>query len=339
MNNCTGAQFSVQGLVQFRHNLEGDHFTIPASATKLGLVWSEQPNVTRLVDVTQVSPSSLPFGYGFEVRLDVAEAPANGHFFMPGDTAKFRLTLMDGRGRRLHPAGSLPTFGQWIRGEVQSGIRYFDPSVNATLYYALKHRESNEGLTIAGPVNRLKVSSQIVTLASFFDPGGVTFATTAADGYSAVTQAIPSASVQFNPAAWDAPMSDVVPVRIPSDALPGTYVAAAKFRRDFAGEALNRGTSITFQVGNNTTSEFRPKTGNCSNCHEDGSALTQVNHGIGDRRACYSCHAPLSFEPDNALDIRVHTVHSRSRRFPGNVRNCSTCHLTAPAGPARGMLP
>ena len=52
----------------------------------------------------------------------------------------------------------------------------------------------------------------------------------------------------------------------------------------------------------------------------------------------FSCQASLFFEPDAALDIRVHEVHDRSDRFPGNVRNCALCHLTPPDGPARGLL-
>ena len=61
-------------------------------------------------------------------------------------------------------------------------------------------------------------------------------------------------------------------------------------------------------------------------------------HGIGDRRVCFTGHSGLSFEPDNPLDIRVHTVHDRSKRFDSNIQNCMQCHLTPPAGPARGLL-
>jgi hypothetical protein len=60
---------------------------------------------------------------------------------------------------------------------------------------------------------------------------------------------------------------------------------------------------------------------------------------MGDRRACFGCHSSLGIEPDNVLDIRVHTIHDRSERFGANVRNCSNCHLATPDGPARGLLP
>jgi NAD(P)-dependent dehydrogenase (short-subunit alcohol dehydrogenase family) len=49
-------------------------------------------------------------------------------------------------------------------------------------------------------------------------------------------------------------------------------------------------------------------------------------------------HASLSFEPDNALDWRVHSIHSRSERFPAEFKNCTVCHVTAPNGPARGAF-
>jgi len=58
-----------------------------------------------------------------------------------------------------------------------------------------------------------------------------------------------------------------------------------------------------------------------------------------DRRACYSCHSSLAFEPDAAIDIRVHTVHDRSERFASlaKITDCGLCHLTPPTGPARGI--
>jgi hypothetical protein len=67
--------------------------------------------------------------------------------------------------------------------------------------------------------------------------------------------------------------------------------------------------------------------------------LANVLHGISDRRPCQVCHAALAFEPDSPVDIRVHTIHQRSKRFDSNIQNCMQCHLTPPTGPARGLLP
>jgi predicted CXXCH cytochrome family protein len=126
---------------------------------------------------------------------------------------------------------------------------------------------------------------------------------------------------------------------IPSDAEPGTYLAAIKARRDFAGEALNRGDTVEIQVGQSEPTTFTPKT-TCVSCHsEERTSFATLLHGIDDRRACFGCHASLGIEFDNALDIRVHTIHDRSNRFEGDIQDCALCHITPPDGPQRGVLP
>ncbi|HWZ90449.1 MAG TPA: hypothetical protein VNW92_16410, partial [Polyangiaceae bacterium] len=118
-----------------------------------------------------------------------------------------------------------------------------------------------------------------------------------------------------------------------------TYVGAVKARREFAGEALNRAGSVDFQVGQAEPTSFIPKTA-CTTCHaQERTQFATILHGIGDRRACFGCHSSLGIEFDNALDIRVHTIHDRSDRFGADVRTCTNCHLTTPDGPARGLLP
>ena len=52
----------------------------------------------------------------------------------------------------------------------------------------------------------------------------------------------------------------------------------------------------------------------------EGAGFDNVLHGVSDRRACYACHIALSFEPDNALYVRVHSIQSRSRRFSAEVQ-------------------
>lgn len=142
----------------------------------------------------------------------------------------------------------------------------------------------------------------------------------------------------FDPAVWDTPVSDSISFTIPNDALSGTYVAAIKARREFGGEALNRATTTTIQVGTTTLASFMAQTGRCDSCHTGPTDFSNVLHGGADRRACFSCHASLEVEPDNALDIRVHMVHDRSDRFLADINDCATCHLVPPDGPARGLL-
>ncbi len=343
-NNCAGAQYVAQALVQLRINQHPDRFdqAIPENATKLSLVWTEDVLHPRSVNVTHAPASQFPFGYGLQVQLAAANAPANGQFYVPGEPVTVRMTFRDGAGARLHPVGSLPTYGQFVRGEVSSGLRYFDPSLSPTLYYALKHRESNTSINLLGPTNKLKTPKGIVSLFQFFDPQ-IVFASVPLDGYSAVANTVPAAGIIFgglsNPAIWDTPVPDTTTFTIPSDALPGTYVSGMKIRREFGGEALNVSGNMQIQVGTATATAFSPGTGPCTSCHTNTSAIGKVLHGQSDRRTCYGCHAALDFEPDNALDIRVHTVHDRSNRFPGSMQNCSLCHVTAPTGAARGLLP
>jgi hypothetical protein len=343
VGDCTGATFTAQALVQLRNalNAEDDARTIPRRATRLSLKWTEQPTLRRTVAITHASAAAFPFGYGFQLSLQQIGAPAD-NVYAPGAPASFRVTFRDGAGNRLHPLGSLPTYGQFLRGEIVSGLRYFDGfRLTPTTYYALKHRESNLLVALSGPTDALRTPRSTVAADQFFLPV-VNVTSIPVDGFTALATGLPPFPVSFgglfDPAVWETPVSDVVTFTIPNDAQPGTYVAALKARREFGGEALNRVTTLDIQVGTASPTLFEAKTGNCENCHKGPSAFGRILHGGTDRRACFACHASLSIEPDAALDIRVHMVHDRSDRFAGNVNNCATCHLVPPDGPARGLL-
>jgi hypothetical protein len=342
--DCTGATFVAQGLVQLRQALHADTRArvLPAGTRQLILKWTQDGQADRRVAVSTISPAAAPFAYGFDIQLEAITPPAAGSYYLPGEQVSFRVTFLDGAGNRLHPLGSLPTYGQFFRGEVTSGLRYFDNfRLSPTTYYALKHRESNIIVALTGPTDALRVPSQTVGLGSLFAPQ-IPVASVDTDGYSGVAAGVPAFGVTFgglfNPAVWETPVPDVVTLTIPADARPGSYVAAVKARREYGGEALNRAATTTIQVGSATPTQYTLKTIACTTCHSGPSALGTVLHGLGDRRACYGCHASLEVEPDAALDIRVHMVHDRSRRFPGSALNCLTCHLEAPEGPARGFL-
>jgi hypothetical protein len=347
VGNCTGATFVVQGLAQWRAALhaETDARQIPVGTTKLRVEWSEQPLFPRMIPVRRLPASAFPFGYGFQPSVEVVNPPANGSFYMPGEPLSVRVTFRDGAGKRLHPEGSLPSYGEFLRGEVASGLRYFDNfRINPTLYYALKHREGNLLVTLSGPSDRLKTPTRTVPVSDFFAPE-ITAAAVPDDGWSGTASGFPPFSILLgglvDPSVWETPLSDTLTLTVPSDARPGTYVLAVKARRDFAGEALNRAATTNIQVGTATPTTFLATTGPCNTCHSGPSDTENVLHGVSDRRACYSCHASLETEPDAALDIRVHWVHDRSGRYRsvgGNIRNCAQCHLTPPDGPARGLL-
>jgi hypothetical protein len=341
--DCTNAtSFAVEGLVQARQEQfpERKARRIPHEATALELFWTADPTSTRVVPVTHAQPGDFPYGYGFVPTIELLTAPANGQFYLPGDALPFRVSFFDGSGRRLNTSGSLPTYQESLAGAA-AGIRFWDPTVDATLYYALKHREANMVLQVSGPADKLAVPQTVVDTGAFFAPQ-VTIASVNPDGFSAFALVIPPLPTILggfsDPSLWQIPNSDVQTLTVPADALPGSYTAVIKARRDWGGEALNRGATVSFQVGQTAATTFSPKTGHCGSCHEGRSDLAVVNHGIGDRRTCFGCHTPLSFEPDNALDWRVHSIHSRSERFPGTFERCGTCHLSPPNGPARGAF-
>jgi len=343
VGDCSGAHvFTAQGLAQLREALHAARRArpIPASAARLTLFWSADPHRRRSVDLTTTSPPA--FGVGFDIDIQPLAAPANGSFYVPGESASFRLTFRDGLGRRLHPEGQLPTYADFLAGDVPSGLRYFDIALNPTLYYALKKRESNLIVSFSGPTDRLRVPKGTVPPGDFF-AAQATAASVVLDGFTALAVGVPPFGVTFgglaDPTIWQTPVSDVVTFAIPADAQPGTYVVAVKARRDFGGQALNRARTLSVQVGTSAPTVFSPATGPCTTCHQGPSALGNILHGVDDRRACFSCHVSLFNEPDNALDIRVHFVHSRSRRFPGDVNDCALCHTSPPTGPARGFPP
>src|SRR5262249_14019723 len=178
-------------------------------------------------------------------------APANGSHYVPGEVASFRVTFRDGQGNCLHPPGHLPTYGQFLRGEITSGLRYHDFSLSPTLYYALKHRESNLETALTGPTDKLRTPQSIIGPEQLPFPQQ-TSATVAEDGFSSVVQTVPQTPILLgglvDPSIWDSPVSDIITFTIPNDALPGTYVAAIKARREFGGEALNRATTAEIQV-------------------------------------------------------------------------------------------
>lgn len=258
---------------------------------------------------------------------------------MPGEAVRLQFTFRDGKGNRLHRVGSLPTYGQFIRDEAANGLEYYDsPRLNSTVYYALKHREANILVGLSGPTNKLRQSKSILDGAQLFEKQAVT-QTVMTDGYSGLFAGVPPFSVSLGDRArWDDPVPDTVTFTLPKDALPGTYVAAIKARRNFGGEALNRAATTTLQVGTAVATEFTPATGKCETCHQGLSGFDRILHGVTDRRACFACHVALSFENDNTLEVRVHAIHSRSRRFAADSKNCSVCHLSTPDDPAKGWL-
>ncbi|MBY0373271.1 MAG: hypothetical protein K2Q23_04705, partial [Bryobacteraceae bacterium] len=136
--DCTGASFTAQALVQWRFAQDVARVgrPVPPSTRQFRLFWSEQPGRTRSVDVRFEAEDKIPYGYGLQPRLEVASRPRNGLFFQPGEDVTVRMTLLDAAGRRLHEPGTLPSYGQFLRGEIPSGIQYFNFTRTSQTYYA-----------------------------------------------------------------------------------------------------------------------------------------------------------------------------------------------------------
>lgn len=340
INDCSGATYFAEALIQARDATRSLQRAkeISNKAVRLELTWSAQPNLTRTILLEHRSPTQAPWSYGFQVALDEVSTPPNGQYYEPGDSLTLRVTFSDGKGKRLHPVGSLPTFEQVFTRQDESGLRYLDPTLPTRLYYALKHRESTLIVGLSGPVDALHSPQTVVDPLTFFLPQ-TQFAFADVDGYSSVVQTLPPPAVVFgglaDPSLWQAPVSDTLTFVIPDDAQPGTYVAVVKARREYGGEALNRGAAHRVQVGQSAQTPFTPTT-QCATCHTGDASLGKVLHGIDDRTTCYGCHSSLAIEFDNRLDYRVHRVHALSDRYPANPNACTTCHTTPPSGPGLG---
>jgi hypothetical protein len=103
-------------------------------------------------------------------------------------------------------------------------------------------------VALSGPTDRVHTPETVVPLSAVLAPQ-ITAATVGTDGFSGVAVGVPPFGVSFgglfDPAVWETPVSDIATLTIPLDAQPGTYVAAAKGRRDYGGEALNREPTTT----------------------------------------------------------------------------------------------
>lgn len=343
IDDCSGStQHVAQGLVQLRQSQYPllDTRKIHKKTAALVVYWSADPFNLREIPVSQIKPKDAEYGHGFEIEIQAQTPPANGMYYMPGESITFEVIFRDGNGKRLDDNGSLPTYAEFIGGGTESGLRYFDALLNPTLYYALKHREGNMTLTMGGPSDGFAVTDYTVPFLHFFQEQ-IQLAFADEHGFSAVSSGVPPFPVILgglvDPTIWTTPLTNQVTLTVPEDALPGTYVVTLKGRRDYGGEATNAGAVLRIQVGTTEQTSWEPTTGNCETCHSGPTALRNILHGIGDRESCLAgCHTSIEMEPDSALDYRVHFVHSRSNRYPADINNCSVCHFEEPDGIPRG---
>ncbi len=336
--NCTGAQsYLEEGLLELRNArtaAQGKTITLNAKTKALRLRWTLRPFAPYTIPVEQVEKPK--YDYGFSIEATPVTPPRKDGTYAPGTNVSFRLTLKDGAGKRLHPQGSLPTYNEVIFGSNEPGIQYyrafFDPTAT---YYRRKHRERMLMSQIIGPAQRIQPIRSVVELDTFLAPPDVqTIATIQRDGVYSQFRTFPAANKLFggafesDHAGWAAPVSDTWSYQLPPDALPGTYLVTTKGRRTYLGEDIPYTQTIEIQVGTQQRTTPVLTTGPCNSCHSQGGELSKVLHANDNRAACAGCHAPLGFELEGPVFVRVHFIHSRSDRFDVSPAQCSKCHLT-----------
>ncbi|WP_225408327.1 cytochrome c3 family protein [Stigmatella hybrida] len=339
LHDCTGASnYLEEALLELRNaRTQAKQKTLALNAKTQGLRlrWTLRPFSAYTIPVEQVAQPA--YDYGFSMDVTPVTPPLKDGTYAPGTAVTFRLTLKDGSGKRLHPVGWLPTYNDVIFGANDAGIQYyrafFDPTAT---YYRRKHRERMMMAQIIGPAQRIQPIRAIIDMDAFVDPAVdvQTISTAAQDGVFSQFRTFPSANKLFGGAfdpvhaAWAAPVSDTWTFTVPANAEPGTYLVTVKGRRVFLGEDIPSSKTVEIQVGTKQRTQPALTTGPCNTCHSEGGELSTVLHGNDNRAACAACHAPLGFELEGPVFVRVHFVHSRSERVDTSLAQCSKCHLT-----------
>lgn len=335
--SCAGAtQFEEEALVELRNaTTQRTLFTLPAAAAALRVSWSERPGAPWTIPVTQVE--SPTWDHGFSIDVAALTPPGPGGYYAPGQDVTFQLTLRDGSGQRLHPAGSLPTYNEVVFGPNEAGIRYYRAFFDASAtYWRRKHRETMLMAQIIGPAQDIQPIRSVIGIEEFLGEEDVqTTGTIERDGVFSQCALFPPANDLFGGAfdpthaGWAAPVSDTWTFHLPEDAPPGSYIVTVKGRRVYMGEDIPATTNITIQVGSVVPTEAALSTGPCNTCHSGGGELSTVLHANDNRAACAGCHAPLSFELEGPIVVRSHFIHSRSNRVEQHeIKRCANCHLT-----------
>jgi hypothetical protein len=330
-SDCTGAaSFLEEALVELR-DASGPEpsVTLDAATTGLRVTWTAQHDHAYTIPVEQVANPA--WDYGFVIDLAVATPPGPHGVYTPGQTLNVKFTLRDGAGKPLHPPGVLPTFLDYLSGHDPPGIDYWNVNEKVMTYYRRKHKEKQMVIALDGP---LQDSAPIRDTLDFIGgivasrDGAVTTATPEHDGFFGEAAAVPAWSTLIGLQPADSPVGDTAQFTLPANALPGTYKITMKARRSYLGQELAIAKVIEIQVGTATHTAAHLDTGTCRDCHQRGSDLTRIGHGLsaGERDTCTTCHVPLPFEPEGPLYVRTHFVHSRTERLDAPLIRCASCH-------------
>lgn len=318
----TVARFDASGAVNPFNSFLVDAQLRGAGA--LRVTWSELPDQPLYFPVTFVGPEDVPatcFGtdgkpapcdYGNEPAIELSK-PANGSFYVPGESFSAWITVRDGKGRALHPPDRLPTWNQAQAGQA-NGLLFTNLGAHDRFFEA----GSTSGLKLAGPLQDLRPAYQ----------GQPTFVELTAPGRPSLVPA--ATGLDLFPGMENLPIATRTTVTIPPDAPPGTYVALLSTHRQFMGERFSKVREVYFQVGQAERTRYPNRVGNCQICHRGPLSLENLLHGmaVDNIEACKACHSGPSGGDSTELISLVHRIHMSSEKYPMEKKDCTVCHLT-----------
>ncbi|WP_434345888.1 hypothetical protein ACN6A1_28855 [Myxococcus virescens] len=304
----TMPQLSGEGLIRVTWSL------LPLKPFLFPIVFTpeaERPATCyRLDESGLATDEQVPCGFGLTQAVRV-NRPANGSYFMPGDSVDFMVSLRDGDGNGLHPRNRMPSYNEYM-GESSNGLAYFNEEMLLTYREA---SSSESGFKVVGPLQDLQVSRGSYTLPYFSFPL-----------FSEPHFYLPPGS-NLLAGGGDAQPPTHYTVTLPPNAKAGTYAILLKGHRTFMGERLNRLDPFFFQVGQAQPTTYPGRVGNCQVCHNGVNSLSNVHHGmsVDHVEACKTCHIEEGY---GYLPDVIHRIHNSSRKYNQNKGDCTMCHLT-----------
>ena len=327
---CTNpTQFMEEGLVEMRNTKSPNQtFKIQPRTTAFKIFWSERGTE---YNVPVVQENDLEFDYGFKIAVKALTPPRSNGTYAPGTSIQMKLDLQDGTGKSLYPGGVMPTYNDVVLTGVErerTGITYYTAPIDPTgTYWRRKHKERMLMSQIAGPAQTIQPIRSIQGFEVFLGPADVqTIATLERDNTFAQFRIFPTSNQTFA-GIYDQPVPTTWTYDIPANSPSGTYYITTKGRRVYKGEDIPFTSQVAIQVGTTTVTTPTLTTGPCTSCHSNGGELSKVLHANDNRATCAGCHAPLAFELEGPIFVRLHYIHSRSDRFDSPLSKCQSCHL------------
>ena len=255
----------------------------------------------------------VPCGFGLDPRVQLSKPVDGSKVFQPGETFDLLVDIRDSEGNRLHHPSKLPSFAAAFSGRSNGLLYFFYPH-----YQALLEQDVTSSYQVAGPIDSFKTLTDPNVPQAYYN-----------------LSAVPASLAQEPaldpsiPGVFDAEWPTRIPVTLPPNAQPGTYVAIVKANRYFLGERITRTTSVFFQVGKAEFSGYPNRVGNCQICHRGVLSMENLRHGasVDHVESCKVCHNMNVDNPGRIAPL-VHDIHFNSTSYKADKSDCTLCHLT-----------